>query len=58
MTASLHQILPALGVWVQFKVVSWQLCKLMLGNIWPGSQVGPGVYLLPSNVYMALGVGL
>jgi hypothetical protein len=45
MTASLHQISPALGVWAQFKVVNWLLCRLMLKNIWPGSQVGLGAYL-------------
>ena len=48
MTASLHQILPALGVWAQFKVVNLLLCRLMLENIWHGSQAGLGVYLLAS----------
>jgi len=43
MIASLHQILPALGVWVQFKVVSWLLYRLILENIWLGSLVGQGV---------------
>jgi len=48
MTASLHQILLALGVWALFKVVNWLLCRSTLKNIWPASQVGLGVYLLVS----------
>lgn len=48
MIASLHQILQALGVWVQFKVVSWQLYRLILENTWPGSLVCLGAYWLAS----------
>lgn len=46
MTASLHQILQALGIWDQFTVVNWQACKWMSESSWLESQVGAGLQYL------------
>ena len=52
MISFLHQIFPAHGVWVRFKAVSWQHCRLISENIWLGSQVGLGVYWLIFYIYI------
>lgn len=54
MIASLRQTLQALGIWVQYRMVSLLHYRWTFGNIWPENPAGAGLYSFELNLELAV----